>query len=208
MGKIFLNFGLILIVTVALAALTNCDGLLSSHYTVHIVLDRATGLEENSEVKANDLLVGRVAGIKLHPKGVVVEANIKNEAQLTKGTTAQVITADLLGSRPYLSLETNPNSNEFLANNDTIYALNSSGFLINTVAKEILEKIKTEGKATLDSLRKMNPMIDTLFNKKTWQSFLDSLSNIKNIDPALDSLRNALNNAGDAIRKEMDKIGN
>ena len=51
-------------------------------------------------------------------------------------------------------------------------------------------------------------MIDTLFNKKTWQSFLDSLSNIKNIDPALDSLRNALNNAGDAIRKEMDKIGN
>ncbi len=80
--------------------------------------------------------------------------------------------------------------------------------MINTVAKEILEKIKTEGKATLDSLRKMNPMIDTLFNKKTWQSFLDSLSNIKNIDPALDSLRNALNNAGDAIRKEMDKIGN
>ncbi|HMS50779.1 MAG TPA: MlaD family protein, partial [Chitinophagales bacterium] len=78
--------------TVALAALTNCDGLLSSHYTVHIVLDRANGLEENSEVKANDLLVGRVAGIKLHPKGVVVEANIKNEAQLTKGNTAQVIT--------------------------------------------------------------------------------------------------------------------
>ncbi len=108
--------------------------LFSGENTYYAYYDNVQGLLTSASVQVKGLSVGRVATIKLNPDGKVkVELAVSKKIKVTRGTTAKLMSADLLGSK-VISLEV-AQGTEPAEDEDTLQGVLEGGLLDNLSAE-------------------------------------------------------------------------
>ncbi len=169
----------------------------SSTDTFYARYAEVDGLGLSNFVKIKGLNVGRVTNLVLEKgkKGqIVVEFTVDEDFKLPKGTVANIISSDLLGTKA-INLEL-ADTNIFYKNGDTI-ASSLQESLSKSVQAELLP-VKEKAENLLSSIDSVLTIIKTIFNEETTNDIKKSVNSIT-------STLNHINNSAENVEGLLDK---
>ncbi|HZG00556.1 MAG TPA: MlaD family protein [Chitinophagales bacterium] len=170
----------------------------------YAVYTHVEGLAEANPVTVKGLSVGRVTEMEYIPGRdvVVIKFSVSSDIKLPRGTVAQIISADLLGSKALL-LQLADNSN-FHANNDTV-ASSVQESLSSSVRAEIAP-VKEKAENLLATLDSVVTTVNAVLTPETRDRLVAS---IKSIQSTLNNLDQSSENLDALLRNNtsrMDRI--
>ncbi len=142
---LFVLLGLAAVLFLALKAanLTSFSG--GETYALSARFDNIGGLKARAPVRAAGVVVGRITGIRLDPKTFqgVVSLEVSSDYKFPKDSSAQILTAGLLGDQ-YIGLSAG-GSMDNLAAGDSIGQTQSAVVLENLIGQFLFNKAADAG---------------------------------------------------------------
>ena len=200
--------GIVVVITIALSIygfnfLRGTDILSNSNY-LYAIYDKTDGLIEANPVMINGVKVGQVQKTKLIKRNnnykVLVTMILTEKVNIPTGSTAKLISLDLLGSKGIdIQFATNTT---FVKNNDTLLT-DYEDDLKASLSKQFgpLQK-KTEG--LVSSIDSIVQVLHEVLNANVKQNLITSFENIKN---TLNSLQHAASGLDNLMTTEKSKVG-
>lgn len=150
----------------------------SRDHIFYVRYDDAGGVAPAGSVLYKGMKVGHIMNIQLADDGsgkIVVVMAIDNKLRIPKGSTAMVISPDIISSKAIL-LEFSADQ-EFYDPHDTLVA---------KLSRKGLEEVQTQAEALIVSLDSAINSISGVFNSETRQNLQSSISSIQNTLKTLD----------------------
>ena len=144
-----------------------------------VIYDRVDGLIESSAVTINGYKVGQVKSIDFSKKNdgtLHVIFSIEGEFKIPKGTTARIVSSDLMGTKS-IKLQVAP-STQYYKPNDTIPGSIESG-LKEQVSMQVLP-LKNKAEQLLASLDSAITVVTYVFNEEARKNLSESFERINN----------------------------
>ena len=200
--------GIVVVITIALSIygfnfLRGTD-ILSNSNNLYAIYDKTDGLIEANPVMINGVKVGQVQKTKLVKRNnaykVLVTMILTEKINIPTGSTAKLISLDLLGSKGIdIQFAT---STTFVKNNDTLLT-DYEDDLKASLSKQFgpLQK-KTEG--LVSSIDSIVQVLHEVLNANVKQNLITSFENIKN---TLNSLQHAASGLDNLMTTEKSKVG-
>ncbi len=201
--------GIVVVIAIAIVIygfnfLRGTDILHSSH-NLYAIYDKTDGLIQASPVQIDGVNVGKVYKTKLIKRNgkykVLVTFVMTENINIPKGSTAKLISSDLLGSKA-IDIIMPTDSKEYLKNNDTILT-DYEDDLKASLSKQFgpLQR-KTEG--LVSSIDSVVQVLQEVLNTNVKQSLITSFDNIKK---TLISLEHAASGLDNLMTTEKSKVG-
>ncbi|MEO8760550.1 MAG: MlaD family protein [Bacteroidia bacterium] len=200
--------GIVVVVAIAIAIygfnfLRGTD-ILSTSTNLYAVYDKTDGLIEANPVMVNGVKIGQVQRTKLITRNnsykVLVTMILTEKINIPKGSTAKLVSLDLLGSKGIdIQFATNT---EYVKNNDTLLT-DYEDDLKASLSKQFgpLQK-KTEG--LVSSIDSIVQVLHEVLNANVKQNLITSFDNIKK---TLTSLEHAASGLDNLMTTEKSKVG-
>lgn len=170
----------------------------------YAVYPQVEGLAEANPVMVKGMSVGRVTDMEYIPRRdvVVVKFTVNSEIKIPKGSVAQIVSADILGSKA-LQLQFG-NTTAYHKNNDTL-AASVQESLTSSVRAEIAP-VKEKAENLLSTLDSVVTAVNAVLTPETRQQLVAS---IKSIQSTLENLDKSSENLDALLRNNtsrMDRI--
>jgi len=184
------------------------NNVFSSENTFYTEYNNVDGLTISKPVLVSGFQIGRVSKLTLLPNGKIkTEFKINDDYEIPSNTVAQIVSADLLGSKAIV----------FELGNSTTMARNGDP-LLSDVQANLMEKVEPLQKkienlvVKLDSvLSGVNSVLDANFQrdfKSSVQSISISLKNLEKITGDVDGLMGSERNRLSNIMANLESITN
>jgi phospholipid/cholesterol/gamma-HCH transport system substrate-binding protein len=156
--------------------------LRSERYSVNILFDNVTGLEQNDPVAIAGVRVGRVKEIRLVGNKVLVRIDVRRTVQLSEDTQAAIQSIGMVGEK---FVEISPGtSSRLLADGDTLHGINPGdlGSLMPSLNKLVRE--------AYDTLVELRSMVVATLDEETRSNLRKSIHHSAGIAEAVDRTLN------------------
>lgn len=180
----------------------------SSNY--YVIYEKIDGLLESSTVTINGYQVGQVSEIGFlgdYSGRLLVTMSIEGDFKIAKGTTAKIISSDIMGTKS-IRLEIT-HSGEYYQPNDTIPGATETD-LKEQVSMQVLP-LKKKAEELIASLDSALTVVTYVFNERTRDNLSQSFENINrtvaNIESASSELKSIMGNGKiNSIVTNLDSI--
>lgn len=154
------------------------------------------GLQNSANVQINGLNVGHVTGTKLiGNKGVRVIIALDKSVELPEGTTANLASFDLLGTK-IIKLILGPGPGVIPAKSE-LKTL-AEGGLVDNVSAQLTPRLK-ELKGTIIALDTVLASVNTIVGEKNQKAMAEAINNIKTTSENLAKISTMLSSEGNQI---------
>jgi phospholipid/cholesterol/gamma-HCH transport system substrate-binding protein len=188
-------------------------------YTVHIMFADVLDLVPNSNVKVNDVAVGKVTGVKLSGWQAEVTVKVRSDVHLPANAIANVQQTSLLGEKFVQLAQPTGTPEGTLANNDTIpltrtgsapdveEVLGALALLLNEGGLQQIQTIATELNNAFSPAGNADAIRDLLTQMNTFVSDLDTQKDkITNALVQIDRLAASLNQQKKSLTDALDSF--
>jgi phospholipid/cholesterol/gamma-HCH transport system substrate-binding protein len=166
----------------------------TSEKLIYAVYDRVDGLAPSNPVVVNGLKIGKVQKLTLlpdHSGRIVVSMHIGSGLKIPANSTAQIFSADLLGTKSVQLIM--GNATEDIENGDTLFSA-----IQKSLSQEVnaqVGPIKEKAENILSSMDSVLAVFRNVFNegtkenlRKSFESIANSLRSVENVTGNLDTV--------------------
>ncbi len=189
-------------------------------YTLQAVLNTATGLDKDSDIRLAGVRIGKVLSVKLKDGKAVITMEIDKDVQLQEGSRVKVVSKGILGDK-YLEIlpgskEGQIGAGEMLASEkavsmddimDVVYSVATDIKKITTSLSRTVGTSKGEEQIAniLDSMEKITADLREITTRNKG-NFTDSIDNIKSFTGDLKKDIPVLAKKLDALSTHLDEV--
>ena len=178
--------------------------IFSIQYTYYAIYPQVSGIVEANPVQVNGFKVGRVNKIELLDTTgrLLVTISISDEKlKIKKGTTARIVSSDLLGAKAIELIMSN--SSEYAKDGDTLMAETEAS--LQETVNATVKPLKDKAEKLIGSIDSIITVAQTVLNKSSQDNIIKSFDNIKHTLETFDKTAVRLDNM---VASEQSKISN
>lgn len=178
--------------------------IFSKQDTYYAIYPQVSGIVEANPVQVNGFKVGRVNKIELLDTTgrLLVTISISDEKlKIKKGTTARIVSSDLLGAKAIELIMSN--SSEYAKDGDTLMAETEAS--LQETVNATVKPLKDKAEKLIGSIDSIITVAQTVLNKSSQDNIIKSFDNIKHTLETFDKTAVRLDNM---VASEQSKISN
>jgi len=178
--------------------------IFSKQDTYYAIYPQVSGIVEANPVQVNGFKVGRVNKIELLDTTgrLLVTISISDEKlKIKKGTTARIVSSDLLGAKAIELIMSN--SSEYAQDGDTLMAETEAS--LQETVNATVKPLKDKAEKLIGSIDSIITVAQTVLNKSSQDNIIKSFDNIKHTLETFDKTAVRLDNM---VASEQSKISN
>ena len=178
--------------------------IFSKQDTYYAIYPQVSGIVEANPVQVNGFKVGRVNKIELLDTTgrLLVTISISDEKlKIKKGTTARIVSSDLLGAKAIELIMSN--SSEYAKDGDTLMAETEAS--LQETVNATVKPLKDKAEKLIGSIDSIITVAQTVLNKSSQDNIIKSFDNIKHTLETFDKTAVRLDNM---VAYEQSKISN
>jgi phospholipid/cholesterol/gamma-HCH transport system substrate-binding protein len=152
--------------------------IFSKQDTYYAIYPQVSGIVEANPVQVNGFKVGRVNKIELLDTTgrLLVTISISDEKlKIKKGTTARIVSSDLLGAKAIELIMSN--SSEYAQDGDTLMAETEAS--LQETVNATVKPLKDKAEKLIGSIDSIITVAQTVLNKSSQDNIIKSFDNIK-----------------------------
>lgn len=114
----------------------------SNDYTIYAGFKQVVGLQPQSDVRLNGVLVGKVTKIANEGTGVTITMDINSDVQIPKQSKVSIASSGVMGEK-FINFQPKTDNGEYLKNGDYLYGADEAGMdqMFNGLTK-VMDKVE------------------------------------------------------------------